>query len=292
MAMSSRSRRSNDSTAIPSPRAACSVAGEVATQRNRSRLAASACNRCPTVEPVPSPTVEPSSTSAAAASAAALFSYSTSGAVNGRDSRDRHLNDGLSRQRARPAVHQHGSNAVDRCGPGGQLGPPGHTDGDGAGGVRALAAVPALRPRGPDLARPRPVRAVGGARLDAALLAVASRAREGGRPGLRDPRRAGGEARRHRALPPARLQGGRPPGVPLDVRRRDHDRTARPGCRDLRRDGDRRAVARGTLQPAWLRAVRLRRVRARRRRRSDGGSLIRGSFDRRPPEAAEPVLDL
>jgi hypothetical protein len=41
------------------------------------------------------------------------------------DSRDRHLNDGLSGQRARPAVHQHGSHAVDRCRPGGKLGPPG-----------------------------------------------------------------------------------------------------------------------------------------------------------------------
>ena len=255
-------------------------------------LRASACSRWATVEPVPSPTVEPSSTSAAAASAAALFSYSTSGAVNGRDSRDRHLNDGLSGQRARPAVHQHGSNAVDRCGPGGKLGPPGHADGDGAGRVRALAAVPALRPRGPDLAQPRPLRAVGRTRLDAALLAAAPRPREGGRPGVRDARRAVREARRHRALPPARLEGGRPPGVPLDVRRRDHDRPARPGRRDLRRDGDRGAVARGALQPARLRAVRLRRVRARRRRRSDGGSLLRGGFDRRPPEALEPVLDL
>ncbi len=197
-----------------------------------------------------------------------------------------------TRARARPAVHQHDPDAVDRCYPGGELGPPGHAHGDGAGRIRALAAVPALRSRGPDLAQPRPLRAVGRTRLDAALLAAAPRPREGRGPGLRDARRAVREARRHRALPPARLQGGRPPGVPLDIRRRDHDRTARPGRRDLGRDGDRRAVARGALQPPRLRAVRLRRVRARRRRRSDGGSLIRGGFDRRAPEALEPVLDL
>ena len=154
----------------------------------------------------------PSSTSAAAASAAARFSSSASGAVNagGTLRTHRHLNDGLSRQRRldQLCINTIRTLSID-ADPGGELGPPGHADGDGAGRLRALAALPALRPRGPDLAEPRPLRAVGRPRLDAALLAAAPRAREGGGPRLRDARRAVGEARRHRALPPARLEGGR-----------------------------------------------------------------------------------
>ena len=44
-------------------------------------------------------------------------------------------------------------------------------------------------------------------------------------------------------------------------------------------------VAGGVLQPARLRAVRLRRLRAVRRRRPDGGDLGRGRVARRAPEA-------
>ena len=51
-------------------------------------------------------------------------------------------------------------------------------------------------------------------------------------------------ARRHRELPPARLARPRPPRVPLDLRGRDDDRPARPGDRDLGRDGDRLASGR------------------------------------------------
>ena len=78
IAISSRSRSANGSTAIPSSRAARSVRGEVATQRISSRRAASAGSRWATVEPVPSPTRIPSSTSSAAASAARCFSASIS----------------------------------------------------------------------------------------------------------------------------------------------------------------------------------------------------------------------
>ena len=45
--------------------------------------------------------------------------------------------------------------------------------------------VPALRSGGPDLAQPRPLRAVGRPRVDAALLAAAPDRRQGGQPGLR-----------------------------------------------------------------------------------------------------------
>ena len=83
-----------------------------------------------------------------------------------------------------------------------------------------------------------------------------------------------------------------PPGVPLDVGRRDHHRPARPGRRHLGRHGDRRRVAGRALQPPGLRAVRLRRLRAVRRRRHDGGHLRRGRVARRPPQARQPLLDL
>src|SRR3954453_7466052 len=75
--MSSLSSESNGSTGIPSSRACASVATEVATQRiPLSPRAAIAGSRCATVEPVPSPTAMPSSTSSAAASAASFFSES------------------------------------------------------------------------------------------------------------------------------------------------------------------------------------------------------------------------
>ena len=61
IAMSSRSSCSNGSTASPSARAATSVATEVATQRSRSPRAASAGSMVATVEPVPRPTLLPSS---------------------------------------------------------------------------------------------------------------------------------------------------------------------------------------------------------------------------------------
>ncbi len=77
IAMSSRRSWLNSSTGMPSPRACSSVATEVATQRMPlTPRAAIAGSRWATVEPVPSPTVIPSSTSSAAASAAMRFSAS------------------------------------------------------------------------------------------------------------------------------------------------------------------------------------------------------------------------
>src|SRR5439155_1740515 len=131
----------------------------------------------------------------------------------------------------------------------GELGPSGHADGDGAGRVRALAAAAALRPGRPDLAEPRPLRALGGPRLDAALLAPPPDRSEVGEPRVRDPRDAGRDARRHPPLPSGRQQVSRASRVPLDLRRRDHDGPSRSGRRDQRRHGDRRALAGGALQP-------------------------------------------
>ena len=119
------------------------------------------------------------------------------------------------------------------------------------------------------------------------LLFLAERA--GGRPRLRGRRRARGQPRRHRTLPPARLEGARPPRVPLDLGGRDDDRAARPGRRDLGRDGDRLEVA---GRPLRRRALRLRRLRDRRRRLPDGGRLRRSRLAGRPPEARQPLLGL
>ena len=86
-------------------------------------------------------------------------------------------------------------------------------------------------PERSDLAEPRPLRALGRPRVDAALLAAAPDRREGGRPRLRDARRARGDARRHQAASASSTAVPGPPRVPLDHGRRDHDRPARPGRR-------------------------------------------------------------
>ena len=92
-----------------------------------------------------------------------------------------------------------------------------------------------------------------------------------------------------RKLPPAALAHARPPRVPLDHRRRDDDRPARPGRRQLGRDGDGLEVAGRDLR---RRALRLRHLRARRRRLPAGGDLARSRLARRPPQARQPLLDL
>ena len=54
--------------------------------------------------------------------------------------------------------------------------------------------------------------------------------------------RAVGDARRHQALSAARQQMPRPPGIPLDVGRRDDHRAAGPGRGDECRHGHRRSA--------------------------------------------------
>ena len=195
--------------------------------------------------------------------------------------------------RHRPALHQHDPDAVDRRDPEGELGPPGHADGAGAAGLRALAAVPALRPRRPDLAEPRPLRALGRPRLDAALRAAPPRRGQGGRPRLR----GRGDARR---------------SASTTSRASASSTRARPGHPEYRWTsgvetttgplGQGIATSVGmAIASKWqaahfnrpeLRALRLRRLRDRRRRLPDGGRLARGRLDRRPPAARQPLLDL
>ena len=73
----------------------------------------------------------------------------------------------------------------------GELGTSRDADGAGAGRLRALAEPPALRPGRPDLAQPRPLRALGRPRLDAALLDALPGRGAAGRRRLQGARRAG-----------------------------------------------------------------------------------------------------
>ena len=94
------------------------------------------------------------------------------------------------------ALRHDDPHALHRRDPGGELGSSGNADRHRARHVHALAAVPALRPCRPDLAEPRPLRAVGRARVGAPLVAPPPDGRPRRRPRLRDPRRAGCLARR------------------------------------------------------------------------------------------------
>ena len=99
-------------------------------------------------------------------------------------------------------------------------------------------------------------------------------------------------ARRAQALPPVGLEDARAPGVRPHARRRGDDRSARPGLRERRRDGDRRAPTGRRVQPRRPRDRRPLDVRDRLRRRPPGGHRLRGGIARRPPaprQARRPV---
>ena len=99
-------------------------------------------------------------------------------------------------------------------------------------------------------------------------------------------------ARRPAAVPAVGLAHAGPPGVRAHRRHRDDDGAARPGIRERRRDGDRPALPRRSLQPAAPRDRRLVDLRDLLRRRPDGGDQRRGGVDRRPPRARPARLRL
>ena len=189
-------------------------------------------------------------------------------------------------------VHQHDPGTVDGRDPEGQLRPPRDADGDGAGRLHALAALPALRPGRSDLAQPGPLRALRGSCLDAALVAA----------------------------PPAGVQAV-DPDYEVSASRRSPSRTSRPSASSARAApatpstagpaASRRRPGRSARgwppRSAWrspasgwptrynrdgIDAVRLRRLRPGRRRLHDGGHLLGGRLARRPPAACQPLLDL
>ena len=81
-------------------------------------------------------------------------------------------------------------------------------------------------------------------------------------------------------LPPVGLADAGPPRGAPHRGRRGHHRPARPGLRQRRRHGHRRALAARPLRP---RAVRPPHLRHLQRRRPDGGHQPRGRLARRPP---------
>ena len=155
-----------------------------------------------------------------------------------------------------------------------------------------MAAVPALRSESAALDQPRPLRAVGRPCLDAALQPDPPRRHRGGRDFLSGKGRRSGQPRRHRVLPRGRQPLPGPSRIWLDHGGRIHHRPARPGRGDERRHGDGGQVARGDLQQAGFRPLRLQRLCAVRRRLPDGGRGQRGGVARGTFEAIESLLDL
>src|SRR3954470_14551251 len=141
----------------------------------------------------------------------------------------------IDHPRARAPRDQHDPDALDRCRPEGELRSSRGPDGPRAGGLRPVDALPAVRAAGPPVAEPRPVRALGRARLDAPLLAPPP---DGVRPRARGPA----------AVPAMGLADAGPPGVRADAGRRGDDRPTRAGVHERRRHGDRGAPPRGRVQ--------------------------------------------
>src|ERR1035437_1704199 len=129
------------------------------------------------------------------------------------------------RRRPLPTRDRHNSDAFHGRRPEGQLRPSRRPDGDGADGLHAVDAIPAPRPQRPELAESRPLPALRRPRQHAALLAALS---DRLRPDARGPA----------VFPPVGLAHSRPPRAWTYQGCRGDDRTARPGIREWRRDGD------------------------------------------------------
>ena len=163
--------------------------------------------------------------------------------------------------------------AGDGRGAEGEFRASGTADGHGRRGDRPLREAPEVRCEHAVLAGPRPLRAVGRARVDAAL-----------RPLVPD-RLQPHDDRRDQAVPPARLAHRGPSRVRARARDRDDDGAARPGARERRRHGDRRGEP---CRPLRAQGRRPPHLGHRRRRLPDGGDQPRGDRPRREA-AAEPA---
>ena len=176
-------------------------------------------------------------------------------------------------------MHRHAALPLGRHGAAGQQRPPRAAARRRADGLRAVDALHEAPSGASALARPRSLRALGRARLGAAL-----------QPAVRDRLRP--FARRHQALSPVGQQGAGAPGARPHGGRRSHDRAARPGLRQRRRHGHRRGAAGGALQPRRPPRRRPPHLGDRQRRRPDGRRRLGGRVAGRPPEARQAGLPL
>ena len=193
-----------------------------------------------------------------------------------------------------PALRQHHPHAVHGRRAAGELRPPGHADGAGAGRLLPVAALPALRSRA---IRSGPIATASCCRSATPPCCSTRMLHLTGvkavNPEYETLGRAVGDAGGHQALPPARQQVSRatPSIAGRPASRRRPGRWARAWRRASAWRSPSGWLAQ-LLQPAGLRPVRLRRLRAVRRRLHDGGHLRRGRLAGRAPQALEPVLDL
>ncbi len=160
--------------------------------------------------------------------------------------------------------------AGDGCGRAGEIRPSRLADGRRRCGDGSVHPLLEIRSRRSVLGRPRPLRAVGRPRLDAAVRAALSH------------RLRSDDDRSDQALPPARLDHPRPPGIRPHARRRDHHRPARTRARQCGRHGDRRKASRRRVR---RRRGRSQDLRARLRRRLDGRHQPGSDRACRPSEA-------
>ena len=189
----------------------------------------------------------------------------------GAELRARHVQRRESRRcrvsETRAARHQRDPRAGHGRGAEGELRPPGHADGARAAGARAVHADHALRRERARLARPRPLRPVDRARVDAAVLLLYLTG-------------YGLDARRP---PQFRQWGSRTPGHPEYRHAPGIEVTTGPLGQGVANGGRHRARRGEPAGALRARGHRPPRVRDLRRRRLRGGHQPRSGVARRPP---------
>ena len=175
-------------------------------------------------------------------------------------------------ERSRSAMHQHDPVSVGGCRAESQQRPSGHADGRGVDGLCAMDAIAQAQSAQSAVGGSRPFRALGRARVDAALQPAA-------------PDRLRPVAGRHQAVPPVGQQGTRAPRARTYARRGGHHRAVGTGPGECGRHGDRRGATRGALQPCGSRDHRSSHVCDCQRRRSDGRRCLGSGFARRTSQA-------